>query len=55
MIPLVHLPDVALVVVDVVAWAAFHSVTGYAVAPRPAAVVRARHLAHPAAQLGARR
>jgi glycosyl-4,4'-diaponeurosporenoate acyltransferase len=36
MIPLVHLPYVALVVVDVAAWAVFHSATGYAVhrAPR---------------------
>ena len=35
MIPLVNLPTVALVVVDVVAWAAFHSVTGYAVHRAP--------------------
>jgi glycosyl-4,4'-diaponeurosporenoate acyltransferase len=35
MIPLVHLPNAALVVVDIVAWAAFHAATGYAVHRAP--------------------
>ena len=35
MIPLVHLPYGPLVVVDIVAWAAFHTATGYAVHRAP--------------------